>query len=91
VFDRENVWWAPVQSVDEVIDDPQVREGGGFVDVPDGDGTATMVATPVDFADTPWGPRAMPPELGEHTDDILAELGVSADAILKYRNEGVVA
>jgi crotonobetainyl-CoA:carnitine CoA-transferase CaiB-like acyl-CoA transferase len=50
-----------------------------------------MVATPVDFAETPWAPRAMPPELGEHTDDILAELGVSADAILKYRNEGVVA
>jgi crotonobetainyl-CoA:carnitine CoA-transferase CaiB-like acyl-CoA transferase len=91
MFDRENVWWAPVQSVEEVIEDPQVRDGGGFVDVPDDGGAATMVATPVDFADTPWEPRAMPPDLGEHTDEILAELGVSADDIVQYRNRGVVA
>src|ERR1700730_9753206 len=91
MFDRENVWWAPVQSVEEVIEDPQVRDGGGFVDVPDAGGAATMVATPVDFADTPWEPRSMPPDLGEHTDEILAELGVSADDIVQYRTRGVVA
>jgi crotonobetainyl-CoA:carnitine CoA-transferase CaiB-like acyl-CoA transferase len=91
MFDRENVWWAPVQSVEEVIEDPQVRDGGGFVDVPDDGGAATMVATPVDFADTPWEARSMPPDLGEHTDEILAELGVSADDIVQYRNRGVVA
>ncbi len=91
MFDRENVWWAPVQSVEEVIEDPQVRDGGGFVDVPDDGGAATMVATPVDFADTPWEPRSMPPDLGEHTDEILAELGVSADDIVQYRTRGVVA
>jgi len=91
MFDRENVWWAPVQSVEEVIEDPQVRDGGGFVDVPDDGGAATMVATPVDFADTPWEVRSMPPDLGEHTDEILAELGVSADDIVQYRNRGVVA
>jgi crotonobetainyl-CoA:carnitine CoA-transferase CaiB-like acyl-CoA transferase len=91
MFDRENVWWAPVQSVEEVIEDPQVRDGGGFVDVPDDGGAATMVATPVDFADTPWEPRSMPPDLGEHTDEILAELGVSADDIMQYRTRGVVA
>jgi crotonobetainyl-CoA:carnitine CoA-transferase CaiB-like acyl-CoA transferase len=91
VFDRENVWWAPVQSVEEVVDDPQVREGGGFVEVPDADGAATMVATPVDFSATSWAPDAMPPGIGEHTDEILSELGLSDDEIATARARGVVA
>ncbi len=91
VFDRENVWWAPVQDLDEVVDDPQVRASGGFVDVPDEGGTATMVATPVDFSATPWAPRSMPPDPGQHTDEVLAELGVSVDEIEKLRASGVVA
>jgi crotonobetainyl-CoA:carnitine CoA-transferase CaiB-like acyl-CoA transferase len=33
-----------------------------------------MVATPADFHGTPWEPRSAAPGLGEHTDDILAEL-----------------
>jgi crotonobetainyl-CoA:carnitine CoA-transferase CaiB-like acyl-CoA transferase len=91
VFDREDVWWAPVQTVDEVVDDPQARAAGALVEVPDDGGTATMVATPVDFADTPWRPRSMPPELGQHTDAILAELGVTADEVEALRGRGVVA
>jgi crotonobetainyl-CoA:carnitine CoA-transferase CaiB-like acyl-CoA transferase len=91
VFDRENVWWAPVQSVDEVVDDPQARAAGALVEVPDDGGTATMVATPVDFADTPWQPRSMPPELGQHTDAILDELGMRDDEITSLRERGIVA
>ena len=64
---------------------------GGFVEVPDGSSTATMVASPVDFAGTPWAPRSMPPALGEHTDEILAGLGRDAAAIAALREQGVVA
>jgi crotonobetainyl-CoA:carnitine CoA-transferase CaiB-like acyl-CoA transferase len=50
-----------------------------------------MVATPVDFAGTPWEPRGMPPGIGEHTDEILAELGRDAAAIERLRAGGVIA
>src|SRR5204863_229744 len=69
IFDREDVWWAPVQTVDEVLADPQVRAAGAFVDVPDEGSTTTMIATPVDFGADRWAPRSMPPELGQHTDE----------------------
>jgi len=37
-----------------------------------------QLATPADFHGTPWEPRSAAPELGEHTDEILAELAMAA-------------
>jgi len=88
---EEDFWWAPVQSVEEVIADPQVGACGGIVDVPDGPSTTPFPATPVDFSGTPWRPRWMAPTLGQHTDEVLAELGRDAAAIDALRREGVVA
>ena len=91
LFDAEkDLWWAPVQSVDEVLADPQVRDAGGLVDVPDGASTTTLPATPVDFAGTPCAPRWMAPELGAHTEVVLGELGRSAEQIASLRERGVV-
>ena len=91
VFDRENLWWAPVQTTDEVLADPQVAAAGGFTAVPDEGATTTMMATPVDFAGTPWASRSMAPELGQHTDEILRELGRDDAAIAELRAQRVVA
>jgi len=90
VLDANDVWWAPVQDLDQVIADPQVHASGAFVEVPDGGRTTTMVATPVDFSGTPWAPRAMPPEMGQHTDAILAEVGYDAAEISALRRAGAV-
>ena len=30
IFDREGVWWAPVQNVNEALQDPQMRAAGAF-------------------------------------------------------------
>jgi crotonobetainyl-CoA:carnitine CoA-transferase CaiB-like acyl-CoA transferase len=91
IFDtEEDFWWAPVQTLDEVLADPQVRAGGGLVEVPDGATTTTLPATPADFAGTPWAPRSMAPGHGEHTSDILAELGRTTRQIEELRTRKVV-
>jgi crotonobetainyl-CoA:carnitine CoA-transferase CaiB-like acyl-CoA transferase len=67
-------FWSPVNSVEDVVADEQFHAAGGMVDVPDKAGGAPMVATPADFHGTPWAPRSTAPRLGEHTDEVLAEL-----------------
>jgi crotonobetainyl-CoA:carnitine CoA-transferase CaiB-like acyl-CoA transferase len=74
-------FWAPVNTVDDVLADPQSAASGLFVDVPDGVSTTRMVSTPVDFHGTPWAPRRTAPGLGEHTGEVLAELGFTDDEI----------
>lgn len=90
-FDREGVWWAPVQSVDEVLADPQAWAAGGFIEVPDRGATATMIATPVDFEATPWAVASPAPRLGEHTDAVLRELGHTDEQIAALREAGSIA
>lgn len=82
IFSRDpEIFWSPIQDVDDVLADPQTRSAGGFVEVPGADGPTTMIATPVDFAGTPWEPRSHAPDLGEHTRDVLAELGRTPEQI----------
>jgi crotonobetainyl-CoA:carnitine CoA-transferase CaiB-like acyl-CoA transferase len=67
-------FWSPINSIEDVVADDQFHAAGGVVYVPDGDAGAPMVATPADFHGTPWEPRSAAPKLGQHTDEILAEL-----------------
>ncbi|QNJ95592.1 CoA transferase [Mycolicibacterium fluoranthenivorans] len=80
VFDGEpDFFWSPINSLDDVVADEQFHAAGGIVYVPEGDSSIPMVATPADFSATPWAPRTVAPKLGEHTDEILAELRARAD------------
>ena len=67
---------------------------GGLEILPDGRlavGTRRGDIRPVDFGGTPWAPRSMAPEHGEHTDAILAEIGRSPAEITRLRESGIVA
>jgi crotonobetainyl-CoA:carnitine CoA-transferase CaiB-like acyl-CoA transferase len=78
VFATEpDFFWSPINSIEDVVADEQFHAAGGVVYVPDGDTDVPMVATPADFHGTPWAPRSAAPTLGEHTDEILAEIGRS--------------
>jgi crotonobetainyl-CoA:carnitine CoA-transferase CaiB-like acyl-CoA transferase len=67
-------FWSPINSVEDLLADPQFYAAGGLVDVPHPGGAVPMVATPADFHGTPWTPRCTAPQLGEHTEEVLAEL-----------------
>jgi crotonobetainyl-CoA:carnitine CoA-transferase CaiB-like acyl-CoA transferase len=91
VFDTEpDFFWAPVNGPDDILADPQLRHAGGLVDVPDELGTTTMIASPADFHGTPWAPRWIAPKLGEHTDEVLAELGRTPQQIAAMHEAGAV-
>jgi crotonobetainyl-CoA:carnitine CoA-transferase CaiB-like acyl-CoA transferase len=75
IFAREpDFFWSPVNNIEDVVADEQFHAAGGIVDVPDGEASVSMVATPADFHGTPWAPRSVAPELGQHTHEVLAEL-----------------
>jgi len=74
-FDREGVWWAPAQTPAEVVEDPQLRANGGFVEIDGGAaGGQRSVNGPVSFSDAPRSRVAAVPGLGQHTDEVLGEL-----------------
>ena len=82
-FDREGVWWAPVQKPAEVLADPQLRINDGVLEVEDDSGRAGLVINgPISFSDLPVGraAAATAPRLGEHTEEILAELASARSA-----------
>lgn len=89
-FRANNVWFAPVNMVHEVPNDPMVQEAGAFVDVPGPDGPVRMVATPADFSATNWAPRSLPPELGQHTEEVLLEMGYDWEQIIPLKERGVI-
>ena len=90
IFDRENVWWAPVNSIEQVIDDPAVREAGAFIEVQGPDGPVTQVAGPGEFYGTPARPTRWVPELGQHTEEVLLELGLDWNGIIALKEAGAI-
>lgn len=70
-FEHEGVWWAPARTPAQVVDDPQLAANEGFVEV-DG-GALRSVNGPVSFSGVA-PPAHRVPHLGEHTDEVLAEL-----------------
>ncbi len=67
-------FWSPINTLEDVVADEQFHAAGGIVDVPVGEAAVPMVATPADFHGTPWAPRSAAPELGQHTEEVLADL-----------------
>jgi crotonobetainyl-CoA:carnitine CoA-transferase CaiB-like acyl-CoA transferase len=81
----------PINSLEEVFADPQVRERGMTVRLPHPHSDALqVVASPIRLSDTPVQYRRPPPLLGEHTDEVLAEFGVGAGERAALREAGVL-
>jgi len=91
-FDREGVWWVPVQTPAEVVRDPQALANGAICEVEGGPGREDYraIATPVGFRDgsdvSPARRLGAVPALGSHTREVLREAGLdeaTIDVVMK--------
>lgn len=82
-LDRHEAWWAPIQTPAEVLTDRQAHASGAWIEI---DGKQTVDA-PIrfDFVNRGTAPRA--PRAGEHTAEVLSELGFTVDEIRKLEGE----
>ncbi|WP_114802175.1 CaiB/BaiF CoA transferase family protein [Pseudacidovorax intermedius] len=84
----------PINDIGQAFGDAQVQARGLAVTLPrdagDGIEAITGVASPLRLTATPPVLRRAPPALGQHTDEVLAELGFSAEEIARFRAEAVV-
>lgn len=82
--------WAPVQAPAEVHGDPQVVANGFIAPAEMGDGALLpLVNPPVQFDEQP-GRRSRAPEVGEHTEAVLLDLGLSWDDLGALKDAGAI-
>jgi crotonobetainyl-CoA:carnitine CoA-transferase CaiB-like acyl-CoA transferase len=81
----------PIQSLDQVLSDPQARAREMIVSVEHPvAGNVNMIGVPVKLSETPGGIGAPPPTKGQHTEQILKRLGYTQDQIASMREAGVI-
>src|SRR5918998_1391724 len=90
-FNEAGVPSGPINTIDQVFADPQVRHVGMARAVTSPAlGGVELVAPPVTLSDTPSSLRVAAPESGEQTDEILQEYGYAPDEIAEFRRGGVI-
>lgn len=80
----------PINTIAEVFDDPQVKYRGMQRSLKRGELDVPQVACPLRFDSEPAMSEVAPPRLGQDSDAILAEMGLTAEDIERLRREGIV-
>jgi len=89
IFDRAGIPFSPVNKPSDLFTDPQAQAHALQVQLPTGD-TAPLPPLPIALDDTTPGLRTQPPAAGEHTSQILGELGYGPDEIAALRGSGAI-
>ena len=91
IFEAIPIRYAPVQDYAQAAADPEVIANEYIVEMdhPSG-GTVKVVGQPIKLSDTPTQPSPMAPELGQHTEEILLELGYEWEQIAALGESGAI-
>ena len=90
-FRENNCIYGRVQTPMEVVSDPQALANDFYVDVEHPNaGSIKLLSTPVQFSDNPASLRTTCPELGQHNEEIILELGYTWDDIAQFKDQGVI-
>jgi crotonobetainyl-CoA:carnitine CoA-transferase CaiB-like acyl-CoA transferase len=91
IFEAAEVTASPVYDIDQFLADPHVQARGIVVDVPDPQlGQVTMHNIIPRLSETPGRLRTPAPEIGEHTAEILGQLGVAPAELEALAGEGII-
>ncbi len=91
IFAEAGVPCGPIYSLSEVFSDPQVLHREMLVRVPHPRaGEVALTGIPIKMSETPGAVRSHPPLLGEHTEEVLADLGYSPEDIKALREKGAI-
>ncbi|MCW2247607.1 crotonobetainyl-CoA:carnitine CoA-transferase CaiB-like acyl-CoA transferase [Azospirillum fermentarium] len=93
VFEELGLPYAPIVKPEDLFDDPHLRQSGGLMPVtpPNGGPAIPLPALPVEIDGARPGLYRDVPRFGEHTRDLLAELGLDDDAIARLLQDGIIA
>ena len=90
IFRKNNIIYGRVATPLEVTTDPQALANGFFADVHHPAVDMKVVTTPVKFCQDPASVRMPAPEVGQHTEETLLELGYSWEDIARLKEEEVI-
>jgi len=86
-----DVWSSKVKRYDDLADDPQVQHNDMIVEVEHPSvGTFETTGIPAEFSETPGRIESPPPRVGEHTTEVLTELGYSESEIDGFAADGII-
>jgi len=90
IFRQHNVIYGRVASPTEVVKDEQAWANSFFPALHYPESELRVVATPVKFCDNPASVRAPAPELGQHTEEVLLDMGYGWEEIARLKEENVI-
>jgi crotonobetainyl-CoA:carnitine CoA-transferase CaiB-like acyl-CoA transferase len=92
LFDRIDIPFSPVAKPGDLFDDPQLNADGRMLEVVFTDAVqAKIPRLPVEIGDHNFALRRQPPAIGEHTEEILRELGLARREIEELRARNIIA
>ena len=91
ILDANDVIYAPVREMLDALSDPQVELNDMLRTLVHSEhGPYQVLNTPIHLEDTDIGPKSPSPELGQHTEEVLLELGYSWDDITRMQDSGTI-